>query len=215
MKLTKEDILNIDRYLIKKGIKYIDVRYELIDHLVSEYESMENYPDLESFLRRRTVWCRKVAEKKVKSVDLGNQKSLLRRILSLLRNPVYYGILLVWIFLIFSIYSEYGTTILNKTMLYLLIGVIAIQIIDCLYWRSNSKKENKILSTATIFNIYSLPNVFIYIVVLLESQFEAYPVFSIAYFSIGIFINVTALFEVYRKRAKALKEYDFLKAYFE
>lgn len=49
MKLTKENILNINAYLIKKDIKFVDVRFELIDHLVSEYKSLDNCPDLDSF----------------------------------------------------------------------------------------------------------------------------------------------------------------------
>ncbi len=50
MRLTRQDIKNIDIWLKRKGIKYVDVRFELIDHLTSEYEEFDNYPDLGSFL---------------------------------------------------------------------------------------------------------------------------------------------------------------------
>ena len=56
MKLVKQDMQNIDAWLKKRGVKYIDIRYELMDHLISEYESMENYPDLESFLKERKIF---------------------------------------------------------------------------------------------------------------------------------------------------------------
>ncbi len=38
MKLTKEEIQFIDNYLIKNGVKYWDVRIELLDHIVSAVE---------------------------------------------------------------------------------------------------------------------------------------------------------------------------------
>ena len=64
MKLVKRDILNIDECLKLNNIKYIDVRYELIDHLVSEYEAMEIYQHLDSFLSERMAWCKEIARKK-------------------------------------------------------------------------------------------------------------------------------------------------------
>ncbi len=43
MKLPKEDILFIDRYLLNSGIEFIDIRLEMVDHVVSTIESiMEN-----------------------------------------------------------------------------------------------------------------------------------------------------------------------------
>ena len=43
MKLTREDIQFINHFLINRGIKYIDVRVELIDHLSSDFEENSNY----------------------------------------------------------------------------------------------------------------------------------------------------------------------------
>ncbi len=43
MKLIKEEIQFIEEYLIKNGVKYWDVRLELLDHIVSAVEDrMEN-----------------------------------------------------------------------------------------------------------------------------------------------------------------------------
>ncbi|HSD14523.1 MAG TPA: hypothetical protein VLB74_07735 [Flavobacterium sp.] len=38
MKLEKEDILFIDQYLKKEGIEYLDIRYEMVDHVASAVE---------------------------------------------------------------------------------------------------------------------------------------------------------------------------------
>ena len=214
MRLIKEDILHIDRYLIKKGIKYMDVRYELIDHLVSEYEAIENYPDLESFLRKRIAWCRMVADKKAKYVHWGYQKALLKRILTFFRNPVFYIVLLVGSFIVYWVGMKIDVDTLNKTLFFLFVSVIVLQFVDLFYRRIRSAKESKMLSVTTLFNIYSLPHFFIYFSGFLENQFEIHTYLGIIYFSIAILINVAALVEVHVKRERALDEYDFLKKHF-
>lgn len=42
MKLNKEEILFIENYLIEQGVKYWDVRIELIDHLATKLEENPN-----------------------------------------------------------------------------------------------------------------------------------------------------------------------------
>lgn len=212
MRLSKEDILNIDRYLIKKGIKYMDIRYELMDHLVSEYESIENYPDLESFLRKRTAWCRKISKEKEKAVHWGGQKALLKKILSFCRSPIFYGILLIWAISLFFLNAEFGTYVVSKSLLYSLIIVVAIQILDFGYQRYQFPKQGNLLSTVNLFSIYSLPNIFLYMVFSFESELKTNVVFSVVYFSIGILVNIAALLEVRSRRKRGLKEHDFLKS---
>lgn len=41
MKLTKENITFIDNYLKNSGVKYIDIRYEMIDHVAAAMEEKE------------------------------------------------------------------------------------------------------------------------------------------------------------------------------
>ncbi len=41
MKLTKDDIKFIDNYLKKSGVNYIDIRYEMIDHVAAAMEEKE------------------------------------------------------------------------------------------------------------------------------------------------------------------------------
>ncbi|MRI01056.1 hypothetical protein GH721_10995 [Kriegella sp. EG-1] len=212
MKLTKEDILNIDKYLIKKGIKYIDIRYELIDHLVTEYESIENYPDLESFLRKRTAWCRIIAEKRANSIHWSYQKSLLKRVLSFFKTPPFYGVLLVWLSILISIKAEYGSVLMNNSMFWVFIGVVLFQYVDMIFWGIRSKKESKMLSISTLINIYSLPNIFMYVVGILESIFQTHPNCATLYFTIALIVNIAALIEVQTKRKRGLKEYEFLKS---
>ena len=87
MRLTRQDIKNIDIWLKRKGIKYVDVRFELIDHLTSEYEEFDNYPDLGSFLENRLTWCKKVTKQKQRSLGLGQFKITGKEFFRLLVYP--------------------------------------------------------------------------------------------------------------------------------
>ncbi len=216
MKLTKQDILNIDKYLRQKGIKYMDVRYELMDHLVSEYESIENYPDLESFLRKRIAWCRKVSEEKSKSIHWGYQKALQKRIVNFLKEPVFYGCFFLWGIMLFTIdifFEDAGIKFFG-------VGVIGICLVTQIiaFFRGNYfglKLEKKVLSYKYLFNIYSLPMLFLQFpnfFNLLEFEKKW---FWVICNSIAFILIIAANIEVALKRKKVLTEYTFLKTYFE
>ncbi|MGB5499852.1 MAG: hypothetical protein WBM77_13065, partial [Maribacter sp.] len=82
MKLTQENIKFIDNWLQFSGVNYLDVRYELVDHLVNEYENSSNDENLEDFVRDRLSWIRKIAKKRESTIHWGIQKGLWRRFIS-------------------------------------------------------------------------------------------------------------------------------------
>ncbi|GAB4153971.1 MAG: hypothetical protein Tsb0033_01300 [Winogradskyella sp.] len=55
MKLTKEDIQIIDDYLKERGIKYWDVRLEMVDHLVSDIENHKGSADFDTAFKQSLV----------------------------------------------------------------------------------------------------------------------------------------------------------------
>lgn len=215
MKLTKEDILNIDTYLKEKGIKFTDVRFELIDHLVSEYESIENYPDLESFLRKRTAWCRNVAEKKAKSVHWGYQKDLWKRIVKFLKLPWFYLLLLVLGFAVQQIISLTDANTFQKILVYPFIGIVLIQFFYFFISQYKTKQKLKLLSSQYLFNIFSLPHLFLSFLGLVTTWLQDYPFAFALYIGLGLLLNIAAFIETIYKRMAIAKEYFFLKTYFE
>jgi len=52
MKLTKQDIQFIDKYLKESGVKYVDIRYEMTDHVATALEGMEGsfYESFKSYM---------------------------------------------------------------------------------------------------------------------------------------------------------------------
>mgnify|MGYP000536196694 CR=1 FL=1 len=216
MRLVKQDIQNIDAYLQEKGIKYIDIRYELIDHLVSEYEAMENYPDLESFLLKRVAWCRKIAEEKRKSIHWGYQKALRTRVFSFFKEPFFYACIFLWIGLLFLIFRIVDI----KQFKYLLLGAlffcVAIQLLFFFpkqFYKRGGKKN--LLSFNYLFNIYAIPHLFLHFlsIINLFGSVRSNKWFWIFYVSISVIVNIAAIIEVQNKRKSVLEQYDFLKIY--
>lgn len=216
MRLVKEDILNIDRYLKDKGIKFLDVRYELIDHLVSEYEATENYPDLESFLIKRVAWCKKVAEEKRKSIHWGYQKALRNRVFSFFKEPFFYACIFLWISALFIADQMLGVKQFKGLLLGALILCIAIQLLFFFpnqFYKRGGKKN--LLSFNYLFNIYALPHLFLHClsIINLFGSIQANKWIWILYVTISLIVNIAAIIEVKNKRKSVLKEYDFLKVY--
>lgn len=214
MRLVKEDILNIDRYLKDKGIKFLDVRYELIDHLVSEYEAMENYPDLESFLRKRVTWCRKVAEEKRKSIHWGYQKALHLRLLGFLKQPIFYFLLVLWVIFLVLVSGQVGSTFYYGMLMSILITMIIFQVVFFFYTKRKDGVKKKVLSYETLFNIYVLPQLFLHFPTFINPILKENPFWSGLYFTIAILVNIAAFLVVIGKRKEIIEEYTFLKKYF-
>ena len=210
MKLTKEDILNINAYLKKKGIKFADVRFELIDHLVSEYESLDNCPDLNSFLVKRISWCKQVSEARAKTIHWGYQKDLWKRVLVFIKSPYFYLITFVIAFVYFQLYTILSLELFEKAVLFPFFGVIIFQFIFFLYNHYKNRLKLKLLSANYLFNIFSLPQLLLYMFTPFKDFFLEYIPLFLGYISFALLLNIAALVEVTFKQKKIKKEYKFL-----
>ena len=210
MKLTKEDILNINAYLIKKDIKFVDVRFELIDHLVSEYKSLDNCPDLDSFLRKRITWCKQVSEAKAKTMHWGYQKDLWKRVLVFMKSPYFYLITFVLAFVYLQLYTILSLELFEKAVLFPFFSVIVFQFIFFLYNHYRYRLKIKLLSANYLFNIFSLPHLLLYMFAPFKEFFLEYPQLFLGYIGFALLLNIAALVEVTSKQKKIKKEYKFL-----
>lgn len=95
MKISKDDIQFIDDYLKKRGIKYWDVRLEMIDHLVSDIESYKGSADFKTLFNqslKNANW-----DKNLKDVHTQSWKSTntiyrakhAKEMFVILKNPIY------------------------------------------------------------------------------------------------------------------------------
>lgn len=105
MKLSKEEIQFIDTYLVNKDIIYVDIRYEMIDHIASAVEEKmeaENINFYEAFkdymvLNRNEFF--KTNKKYIRIAWRNAVKILVKNTI----NPVFIGVILLIYFLFYGI----------------------------------------------------------------------------------------------------------------
>ena len=215
MKLVKKDILHIDAWLKKRGIKFIDIRYELMDHLISEYESIENYPDLESFLKERLAWCKKVAKEKQKTIHWNYQKEVWVQLYTLFKKPKS----LISMFIITVIYYWLYILLAPITFKGILIAsffcLLLFQFYRMIFFGIKLKKREELSSITYLMQVFALPQLFAQGLVIFNIESFDRLNFITVYIIIAILINTAALLTFENKRKQILKEYEFLKVYLE
>jgi len=130
MKLTKEEIQFIDYYLKNSGIKYWDVRLEMVDHIASKIESFKGSVDFdtafEDSLKQLNL---------DKNLDIINTQSwkttnkiyrvkLYKEILNILKQPL-------WLagFLLFYLVSIWLRKFDPEILLFIYFGVIVLPLV--------------------------------------------------------------------------------------
>ena len=211
MRLVKEDIVNIDAWLKKKGIKYIDVRYELVDHLVTEYENIENYPDLGSFLQERKVWCKAVAKKKQKAIHFGIQKALWKRLLKLF-SSVHSLLLIILISLCYyGISVSVSEVIFKRLLFFTLLLPVLFQLYLMFYSGLGKAMKKGALSAVYLLNIFGLPQLFVQFSGVIPAFISENTAYMALYVFFGSLVNVAAILTFLEKRKELLKEFELLK----
>ncbi|WP_047417813.1 hypothetical protein [Cellulophaga sp. Hel_I_12] len=214
MKLVKQDIQNIDRWLEKKGIKYLDVRYELMDHLINEYESLDNYPDLNSFLKERLPWCKKVVKEKQKAIHWSYQKEVWKQFLNLFLNIKTLVLILFAILFYYVLYLFFEEELTYKGILIGSLFTISVfQFYKMISFGISLKKRKQLLSSIHLMQVFSFPNLFVYCVGVLQLDAFDNLYFFNAYIGIAMVSNVAALMAFEKIRKGILKDYQFLKVY--
>ncbi|MDH7913690.1 hypothetical protein [Winogradskyella sp. SYSU M77433] len=120
MKITKEQIQHVDNYLKNEGIKFWDVRLEMVDHLVSDMENYSGSADFQTVFRQSLInanWYKNLKEINVQSWKSTNKlyrKKHFTEMVNLVKQPKSL-IGFVLFYLIFSrvtvVFSEVSETI--------------------------------------------------------------------------------------------------------
>lgn len=213
MKLVKQDIRNIDRWLQDKGIKYMDIRYELMDHLITEYEGLDNYPDLESFLKDRLAWCKKVAKKKQSTIRWAYQKEVWRQLFGLIKNAKALFIMALIALSYFILFPILTANHFKWALFAPFFSVIIYQIYLLGFKCFTTKKQKAYISIGSLVSIFSLPQMFLYVLNMFPALYKNDISFLIPYVSFAVLLNIAAILAFNKKRNIVIKEYEFLKVY--
>jgi hypothetical protein len=101
MKLTKEEILFIDTYLKNSGVMYLDIRYEMMDHIASAVEQkMETDNDIFRYALKNYMLEHKneFLQSNRKYMELAGRRAMIILLKSIIK-PIFIGMfILIYIF---------------------------------------------------------------------------------------------------------------------
>ena len=128
MKLSKDQIKYIDDYLKDNGIKYWDIRLELIDHLASKLEK-QDHADLSKTLLIKefgtTVSLSNIFEEKRKSINKKYRKLFFQGFVDFFKSSKNVLIFSLLFFIYYQIFKIFNTSLFLKiTLLLVVIPVI-------------------------------------------------------------------------------------------
>ncbi|MEN8885434.1 MAG: hypothetical protein ABF246_03515 [Winogradskyella sp.] len=206
-KLTKENIQFIDSYLKKKGVKYLDVRVELIDHLSTAFEENSNYGLLIDFLNTKEVFISEFQKKRHTKIHWSYQK-------------------LLWLEFFKGFYTAKGLLQTGAVFLILFMGLQYYEIktvagaclvttgsinLAAMFTHFKQRKAiNKIQSSVLVFAILALPVLPLYFYSQINSFIESHLVIFIAFWMLVLSLNLAGATLVYRLKNKIIKHYNTL-----
>lgn len=117
MKLSKEQIKYIDDYLIEGGIKFWDIRLELIDHFASKLEKQDQVDLTRNLLIKEfgtAASLENIQEVKRKSVNKKYRKLFNQEILSFFKKTKNILVLILLFFLYYQFFRDLDTKLFLK-----------------------------------------------------------------------------------------------------
>ena len=204
MRLSKEQIQYIDSFLSKQGIKYLDIRYELIDHLASDYENSEQ-KNLDNYLYSKLPFIKDFAKKRKNTIHWAYQNQLWKRIFLFFYKPKY---VLTTILILFILYFIVYNLKIKTVIILVFLPIITAQLIGVYF--SFKHKTKKLISLEHLFNIMALPSLFLFTFNILKDYFIENKIYLFAFCFLAILFNIAGLIEVLAKRKEVLNKYSFL-----
>lgn len=171
MKLSGEQIQQVEDYLTKKGLKYIDIRYEVLDHMVTDIEQLMESKNLsflnasenvftkwnENFVTRSSFWI---------GLVYSGPKIFIDNSVIIYKKMVLKIQLIAFVVIIgFGNFSNYFKVLQSDysqeiTLLFKIIAVFSMVIV--LYWFYQIKKTKLQTSYSFLFTRNALPSALVF-----------------------------------------------------
>jgi len=204
VKLTQKQIHFIDNHLQFIGVKFIDVRIELLDHLVFEFENKEADESLEDFLKTKKIFIRDFKKNLHNKRHWGYQKALLKRFLMFLYVPKYLIISFLFITIFSFLIPHFNTTPIK----FLFLSTIIIpQILQFFIYYISKGLHKKIQSFQYIFSIMSGPSLFLFFFNPISEWLLENPFYFLMYWFLAFAFNAAGIIEVIKCKKKTLSIY--------
>lgn len=223
MKLNKNQIQQVEDYLSRKGLKYIDVRYEILDHICSDVEEIMNTKKLSFVEASRSVYLKwNVHLQNHSSFWLGiaysGPKLFINRCVSILKRTIYrvQFIIIAVLFITYHILKNIGFREYNynEEIIYSLYGLATINLIFIFYWFFQIKKTKLQTSYSYLFIRQVLPTVLIFLLLAILYDFDQNAIINTrSYCIISVFaFSMWSGNQLYKNHLKSVSKYaSFLK----
>ena len=215
MELTKEQIQEIEKYLNVKGITFIDLRIEVLDHMISDIEAKTNTENLDFetiFPVVKEKWNAQL--KQSSSFYFGEMFSAPKIVINKAKKHFKKWYIISFLVFIFPVlflkvikpsFSENIENILNLS--FQILTVLSFLIFSILIFLTSRNKTQTIFSF--ILKTQSL-SVLVFFIVLLDLNFFK-KIGEIDSFKVGFLISFIFLtysyFHFYKKHKEAIKKY--------
>lgn len=206
-RLIKKDIQSIDRFLIERNIKYLDIRYELLDHLATDFEENSNYGFLEDYLFNKGSFVREFAKKREKTMHLAYQKQLWTQFAKFFYKPKFIMILAIIVTIGYFMLRLFSL----KSFSIICFSVLAFITFYPLFYQIKYRKVlKKVQSIQSLFSVTAFSSLFLYFFGLLEGTLTKEPLLLIIYFFVSILLGISAVIILEKNRRNILKNYNQL-----
>lgn len=191
MELSKEQISFIDQYLKKKGVKYWDVRLEIVDHVASKLENndkllLDEYFMFEEFGQDTAI--KKIVDQKIKMINKKYKKLFLSELIDFFKNIKNTLIFALTFLVYFQLFNKLSEVLFKRVSLIIILIPVAIAMI---YMLINFAKQNKSIHLIYAMTYLTFPFMIINLMVqltnpdgifTLASQYQAISIFTITPF---------------------------------
>lgn len=214
MKLSKEQIQQVEGYLTRKGMKYIDIRFEVLDHISTDIENLiesKNYSFEDAFNEVKDKW--RNSFKKESSMVLGpiydRPSIFIKKCLKIYKPYIKIGFALILICGLLYKFLFKNSYFFIVTFTYLFIVFSFVYTWFLCYWFFEIRKTKLKTSYSFLFNTQILPNLFIMVLIFnnMRGNFLLrFDSFDFTFFSILI-LTFYAGFVFYKNHLKAVSTY--------
>ena len=202
MKLNEKELQQVEDYLTRKGVKYVDLRFEILDHISRDIETMIDEKGInfeDAFINVKLKWKSNFSYKWSFLLGLtnGGSKLFIDHCLRIYR-PILIkggGILLFFLMLTLIFYKQIGVELapFQTFAKYSFLVFSTVYIFLIYYWKHKIKLAGK---NTTYYHLYKkmvIPNIAVTALFILQIS-----VFNDAHFDVSIFIfSYAILFNLY------------------
>jgi len=218
MKLTKEQIQQIEDYLNNKKVKYIDIRFEILDHIISDVEFIiknNNSYFEDAFSEVKLKWNKNFTSTSSWWLGLSNYAPsiFINKCLRIYKPLVLKSVFGIVLFLIFT-YAILEFFKLDLLYFYSIVKMIYIITILTfigffIFWKIKIKRIKLKSSFSYLINKQIFPNIFFLLILLgnlFDDKFDNVDYFDIIMLSLTVSVLLIGN-SLYKNHVKTVSNY--------